>query len=202
MRRAYKFGAAAAAPLAPPAPSVGYPTEGDVLGGTPSTIPGAWWHHMITEAIVSVIEQAGLVPDDTPMQFRDAVLALGAQPVTRLSTTRNADAVDINYDTTTQLGSLDLTKTGYWLLQLSGRVRVWTNVNRNRIRLRIDGVVVEAAVYSGLPGPNTLEDRSAGVRCVVRNKSAGDRVTADGFSSIPHRYSSMSFEAFYLGPAA
>ena len=75
MRRAYKSGAAAAAPSASEATSEGYPTEGNVARGVPATIPGPFNYYMLVEAVVTVIEQAGLVPDDDPNQFRDALLA-------------------------------------------------------------------------------------------------------------------------------
>ena len=80
MKREYKSGAAANPPAAPSAPSAGYPTEGDVLGGTAATVPGAHWFHMVTEAIVSVIEKAGMVPSNVATQFRDAIVTLGAAP--------------------------------------------------------------------------------------------------------------------------
>ena len=80
MKREYKSGAAANPPAAPAAPSAGYPTEGDVLGGTAATVPGAHWFHMVTEAIVSVIEKAGMVPSNIATQFRDAIVTLGAAP--------------------------------------------------------------------------------------------------------------------------
>ena len=38
-----------------------------------ATLIGSYWFYMITEAVVTVIEQAGLAPDDTPIQFRDAL---------------------------------------------------------------------------------------------------------------------------------
>lgn len=76
MRRAYKSGARAAAPRAPAAPSLGHPTEGEPSTGIPATVPGAYWFDSITEEIVSVIEAAGLSPDDTQTQLRDAIRAL------------------------------------------------------------------------------------------------------------------------------
>ena len=76
MRRAYKSGAAAVAPGATQATSEGFPTEGDVANAVPATVPGPYWFHAVTEAIVTVVEQAGLEPADDPNQFRDAILAL------------------------------------------------------------------------------------------------------------------------------
>ena len=76
MRRAYKANASATPPTASQATSVGFPTEGDQVAGTDATIPGPWVFHMLTEAIVTVIEHAGLTPGDDPDQFRDAVISL------------------------------------------------------------------------------------------------------------------------------
>ena len=80
MRRAYKANAAGGAPSAIEASSVGYPSEGDLSAGVDATVPGPYWFHMITEAVVTVIEQAELTPDDTPTQFRDALAALFSVP--------------------------------------------------------------------------------------------------------------------------
>ena len=80
MRRAYEANAAAAAPTTIPA-SEGYPSDGDPANLIPATIPGAWWFHAVTEAVVTVIEQTGEVPSDSVTQFRDAVLALVAERV-------------------------------------------------------------------------------------------------------------------------
>lgn len=78
MRRAYRSGARAAAPPAPPSPSLGHPTEGEPSTSIPPTIPGAYWFDSITEEIVRVIEAAGLTPADTQTQLRDAIRALAA----------------------------------------------------------------------------------------------------------------------------
>lgn len=78
MRRAYRSGARAAAPPAPPSPSLGHPTEGEPSTHIPPTIPGAFWFDSITEEIVRVIEAAGLTPADTQTQLRDAIRALAA----------------------------------------------------------------------------------------------------------------------------
>ena len=76
MRRLYKSGAVAAAPGVASATSEGYPSEGDLPNGVAATVLGAYWVHMVTEAIVTVIVEAGLNPSDDPNQFRDAVLEL------------------------------------------------------------------------------------------------------------------------------
>ena len=76
MRRAYRADAAAAAPAAPAAPSLGYPSLGDPGNNVEPTLLGAYYVHMLTEAIVTVIERAGMTPNDQPTQFRDAVLSL------------------------------------------------------------------------------------------------------------------------------
>ena len=76
MRRIYRADAAAAPPAAPASPSVGYPSVGDPINDIEPTLIGQFWFHMVTEAIVTVIEHAGETPDDTPTQFRDALISL------------------------------------------------------------------------------------------------------------------------------
>ena len=76
MRRRYKANASPTAPLATQATSAGFPTEGDVTAGVDATVPGPYVFHMLVEAIVTVIEQAGETPDDDPNQFRDALVSL------------------------------------------------------------------------------------------------------------------------------
>ena len=141
------------------------------------------------------------VDDETAMTPALVKRRIDAQQVTRLSVTRDADTVDIRSGTTTQLGSLDLTKTGYWLLQLSVRIRMRTRLGAN-IRVRIDGVIVELVTLISLAGSSRFIERGGGDWCVVRNKNSGDRVTADGYVGNTHQYSAMTFEAFYLGPSA
>lgn len=75
MRRAYKAGAVDSAPDGG-LTSEGYPSEGDVTQGTLPTTPGPGWYYRVTEAICSVIEQAGMVLSDAPLQFRDAIVKL------------------------------------------------------------------------------------------------------------------------------
>ena len=76
MRRQYAADAAAAAPPAPASPSAGYPTEGDPANGVLATLLGEFWVHLVTEAICTTIERAGLQLSDDPDQFRDALLVL------------------------------------------------------------------------------------------------------------------------------
>ena len=76
MRRRYKANAAASPPSASDLTSDGYPSEGDSSSGIQATVPGPYWFHLVTEAIVSVIEYATLTPDDAATQFLDALKAL------------------------------------------------------------------------------------------------------------------------------
>ena len=46
--------------------SEGWPTNGDPLNSQPPTQPGAAWHQMVTEELVSVIEAADMTPDNEP----------------------------------------------------------------------------------------------------------------------------------------
>ena len=76
MKREYLSGAGDSAPSVPDSPSEGYPRTGDVNNDIDGTVLGAYWFHMVTEAILTVIEEAGLTPSDESTQFRDAVRAL------------------------------------------------------------------------------------------------------------------------------
>ena len=67
MRRRYKAHAAAAAPPASTATDAGFPSEGDVSSGVAATVIGPYVFYMLTEAIVTVIEQAGLDPRPGPV---------------------------------------------------------------------------------------------------------------------------------------
>ena len=88
MRRAYRGDASAVAPVAPVAPSLGFPSEGDAANNVLATLLGEFWVHMVTEGFVTVIEQAGLVPGDDPTQFRDALVSLipGGQDLSTYAT--------------------------------------------------------------------------------------------------------------------
>ncbi len=76
MKRTWQSGAVQTIPTAPNPGSDGYPQEGTGTLTDPATVPGAYWHHAVTEAIVTVIEDAGLVPEDSTTQYRDALRAL------------------------------------------------------------------------------------------------------------------------------
>lgn len=72
MRDGYKSGGS---PSAPPrgALSRGYPTEGDQAAQIDPTTIGAWWFHAVTEEIMAVIREAGMIPSDSLTQLRDAI---------------------------------------------------------------------------------------------------------------------------------
>lgn len=77
MDRTYESGAAGSPPSAPASPSSGYPTAGNPQTATPSTKPGPWWYHMMTEELRAVIVAAGLTPDHTDVtQLSQAIQAL------------------------------------------------------------------------------------------------------------------------------
>lgn len=64
MKRLYYANASDIPPLPPKNPSYGYPQDGDKNEkGLPTTL-GSYWHHMITEEFMNVIEGAGLEPDE------------------------------------------------------------------------------------------------------------------------------------------
>ena len=79
MKREYMAGAGESAPSVPASPSAGYPSPGDITTNVDGTVLGAYWFHMVTEALITIIEEAGLTPDNEPTQFRDAMRALFAE---------------------------------------------------------------------------------------------------------------------------
>lgn len=58
----------------------GYFTGGNPTGGIPATRVRAWWLNMIQEEILNVVQAAGLTPDATPTQLRQALRALYGGP--------------------------------------------------------------------------------------------------------------------------
>lgn len=64
MKRLYYANASDTPPLPPKNPSYGYPQDGDrSINRLPTTL-GSYWHHMITEEFMNVIEGAGIEPDE------------------------------------------------------------------------------------------------------------------------------------------
>jgi len=65
--------------MPPPVPATnagGYPSDGSPLTGTPSTVPGAWWYHMLSEELTNALVALGGVPDYTQTnQLGAAMLA-------------------------------------------------------------------------------------------------------------------------------
>lgn len=67
MDRAFASGASGSAPSAPSSPSIGFPTSGNAGTGIQATKPGAYWYHMVTEEILSVVSEAGITFDQTKL---------------------------------------------------------------------------------------------------------------------------------------
>ena len=67
--RNYESGASESAPIAPEAPSVGYPTGGNPGTGTPATKPGPFWFHKIGESLRRIIVSEGLTPSDDDLDL-------------------------------------------------------------------------------------------------------------------------------------
>lgn len=65
--RAWEKNASDSAPSAPSSPSMGYPTGGNPSQGIAATRPGAYWYHMVTEALRKVITYKGRTPDHTDL---------------------------------------------------------------------------------------------------------------------------------------
>lgn len=57
MKRLFEANASSTPPSFPPGLEEGYPKDGES-----GTIPGAWWHYMVTEEIVRAIIAGGLTP--------------------------------------------------------------------------------------------------------------------------------------------
>ena len=77
MDQIYLSDTVASAPTAPAAPATGFPTDGDPIAGQEATSPGAYWFHMITRELLSVITYAGITPDhDVVDQVKDALIEL------------------------------------------------------------------------------------------------------------------------------
>lgn len=76
MKQQYKSGAVAAAPAEPAAPSVGNPTEGDIVNSEPATVVGAYAFYQLFKELEAVIEDGNLQPDASVLtQVRDALRA-------------------------------------------------------------------------------------------------------------------------------
>ena len=118
--------------------------------------------------------------------------------VRHLSVTRNADGSSNSASSETTLGSIDVTRTGLWLFQLTTGLTL-TNLDIVGVTsFSIGGVVV---VQLGLTGPPVAYDeRFQFSRYALLDN--GDTVTATGVIGVRHRYVETTFEAVYLGPAA
>ncbi len=91
MKRAYQADAVQVKADYSTLKSDGWPTNGDPLNSQPPTQPGAAWHQMVTEEIVSVIEAAELTPDNEP-QLKTAIDTLMDREI------ENAKAVFVTVD--------------------------------------------------------------------------------------------------------
>lgn len=75
--RNYKSGAVETPPEPLESPSAGYPSPGNPASGIPATVPGTYWHYMISEEMRNVIVQAGLTPNYEDLtQFSQAIQSL------------------------------------------------------------------------------------------------------------------------------
>lgn len=89
MDRVWLLNASSTPPAQPPSLEIGYPVDSG-----PATIPGAWWHHSITEELRNCITTAGLVPASGNLtQLAQAVAVIAKQSVSS-GTTYPVRAVD------------------------------------------------------------------------------------------------------------
>lgn len=63
MDRHFENAISQAAPAAPAAPNLGFPTSGNPAAAIPATSPGAWWFYAITEEMRNAILAAGIDPE-------------------------------------------------------------------------------------------------------------------------------------------
>lgn len=86
MDRAFSSGSSASPPAAPASPSLGYATAGNPGTGTPSTKPGAYWYHMITEEMRAVIAAAGIAATQSDLtQMSQALRRVAGGNVTTVN---------------------------------------------------------------------------------------------------------------------
>ena len=109
--------------------------------------------------------------------------------VIRLSVDRPADVNRISSGVTTTLGTLQLTRTGFWAVALRGRVADGSP------HISFDGT--EAGDYSRIDNNEVISI----VRFFYRNNGAS--VVATSFQQVgDHRFDDLTFEALYIGPSA
>ncbi|NDY41240.1 hypothetical protein G3N55_00045 [Dissulfurirhabdus thermomarina] len=108
MDRAWEKNAAASPPSPPSSPSIGYPTAGDPSSGTPATLPGAWWYHMVTESLREIVTSAGLTPDHT-----DVTLVRQALQKAFAALDANGEVVQLPAGAAAALATAALTPSGW-----------------------------------------------------------------------------------------
>ena len=74
MERYIKSGGAAAAPAPDAGATPDYPTTGNAGTGTPASVPGAYWYHMMAEEMRKAIVDAGQVPSATDLSQLSAAI--------------------------------------------------------------------------------------------------------------------------------
>lgn len=76
MDRVFQSGAVPSLPSYPTSPSNGYPTAGNQAVGTPATVPGPWWHYMLTEEMRNLLVALGGTPNGSAVdQLATAIVA-------------------------------------------------------------------------------------------------------------------------------
>ena len=69
MDRYNKSGGSVNIPAPDPTADSDFPTGGDPATGTPASVPGPYWRHMITEEMRQVITDSGQVRHDEAKEF-------------------------------------------------------------------------------------------------------------------------------------
>lgn len=154
MDRVWESGAVSTPPTVPASLSIGYPTD-----DAPSTNPGAWWYHMVTEELRNVVAVAGMAPSgNTTTQIAQAIALIAKQsvssgtfaPVRVVDTTgvtmRYTQTVDgvalVNGDRVLRAVGTDA-NNGIWIVSSSG---VWTrSIDYGAGAVVPEGMTVEVA---------------------------------------------------------
>lgn len=154
MDRVWESGAVSNAPTAPVSLSNGYPTD-----VAPSTNPGAWWYHMVTEELRNTIAKAGMTPSGTAVdQLATAVALIAKQSVSSgtfapvracdttgvtMSYTQTVDGVALNNGDRVLRAVGTAANNGLWIVNSSG---AWTRPNDYSAGTQVpEGMTVEVS---------------------------------------------------------
>lgn len=163
MDRVWESGAVSTPPTAPVSLSNGYPTD-----AAPSTSPGAWWYHMVTEELRNVVATAGMTPSGTAVnQMAQAIALIAKQSVSSgtFAPVRVVDTTGVTMSYTQTVDGVALvngnrvlravgtaSNNGIWVVNSAG---AWTRANDYAAGTNVpQGMTVE--VSEGTTNSGTL----------------------------------------------